>query len=550
MRARHKSVATVATITGIALALTACSEDGSTRPPDSSPSPAVRQSRTEPGTKPLDTLTWYGDYRPVYTLDPIKVADYPEETILPNVCTSLLQMTPGYDLKPSLASAWKQTTPTTLVFTIRTGVRFSDGSPVTAEDVAYSLTRNTIPENASSFAGIYAKVAMIAATGPNQVTVTFSSPDTTFANAMATMAGAIVSKKYAEAKGQEFGTPGVGVVCAGPYTVSSYDGTHDLTLAANPGYWDAAHQPKATKVRFVFPTDPTALANAIADGTIQGAFNVPPSIIGPLRDSAAGQLLIGGVGSSPQNADIIPTNVTSGPLSDKLVRQVLSLAIDREALAQKVWAGAAQPLFAVAGPGLFGPNKDAYQPAYDKLVTATDVDKAKTLVTEAKAGGTAIRLAYPSELDYGTTIATYVQQVGNQIGLKVELVGQPSAQYGNLFVDAGARAKVDAFLTVNYVEFPSPAAMIQSYATRDGFQNYEGYDNPHLDALIDQAYAATDPAQQAASVSQAQAILAEDLPWIPLLNPNQTLFLANGITGAPLTFSFMSSPWLTEVGGS
>lgn len=551
MHFRPKTIVT-ATAVVLASSLTACSGGNGDEPPGSGPSANVDlgQTSTDPATKELDELTWYGDYRPLYTLDPIKVADYPEETILPNVCTSLLQLSSDYQLQSSLASEWTQTSPTSLVFTIRSGVKFSDGSPLTAEDVVYSLTRHTVPANASSFASSYARVKAITATGEDQVTVTFAKPDTTFVNSMATLAGAIVSKKYAKAKGEAFGTPEGGVLCAGPYAVASYDGIHELTLAANRDYWDTANEPKAATVRFVFPGDPTALANGIADGSIQGAFNVPPSVIDSLRNSSAGKLLVGGAGSSPQNVDIIPSSVTTGPLADKSVRQALSLAIDRQALASKVWADAAQPLHAVAGPGLFGANQSLYQSAYDELVTEVDTARAEELVSESGAEGTTVRLAYPSDVDYATTVATYLQQVGDQIGLDIQLEGQPSVQYGNLFIDAGARAKVDAFLTINYLEFPSPAGMIQSFATPDGFQNYEGYDNPTVTALIDDAYTATDPAEQASAVNEAQAILATDLPWIPVLNPSMTLFLADGITGAPLTFTFMSSPWLAQVGGS
>jgi peptide/nickel transport system substrate-binding protein len=461
------------------------------------------QTVTAAATKPLQTLSWYGDYRPVYTLDPIKVADYPEETILPNVCTSLLQLGTDYSLQPSIASAWTQSGPTSLVFTIRPGVEFSDGTPVTADDVVYSLKRNMDPAQASAFASIYASVKSIDATAADQVTVTFNRPDAVFVSAMATLGGAIVSKAYAQEKAAAFGTPQGGVRCAGPYQVASYDGTHDLTLTANPHYWDTANAPKAATVTFVFPADPHALTNAIAGGSIQGGFDLPPSDVGPLSTSTVGKLDLAGAGSSPQSVDIVPTSLTKGPLADVRVRQALSLAIDRAALAKTVWSGAAQPLDAVAGPGLYGPQKAAYQPTYDKLAIHTDLAKAKQLVTDAGAAGETIRFEYPSDVDYVTAMATYLQQVGAQIGLKIQLVGVPSAQFGNLFGDAGARSKIDAFVTITYLEMPEPAAMIEAFATPQGYENYEGYDNTQVTDLINQALGTTDPAARAALVNQA-----------------------------------------------
>lgn len=537
----------------VALSMAACSSsNGGSANTSSQPKSNVvaGKTTTPPGSKALSSLTWYGDYRPVYSLDPIKNADYPEETILPNVCTSLVQLDSSYNIKPSLASSWKQVDPTTLVFTLRKGVKFADGSPLTTTDVVFSLKRNMDPALASSFSDAYSRVKSITATGADEVTVTFKRPDNTFIYGAAGVSGAILSKKYTQQKGKAFGSPKGGVLCAGPYTVASYDGTHDLTLKANPNYWDTAHKPKAAKVTFVFARDPGALVNAISAGSIQGAFDIPPTDLDSLRKSTKGKLLIGGATSSPQSVGIIPSSVNNGPLADKRVRRAIGLAVDRSALAKKVWGGAAQPLYSFAGPGMFGPATSKLQPAYDKLVRSPDLAKAKKLVAAAGATGKVVRLAYPSDIDFETTLATYVQQVGKQIGLDVKLVGQPSSQFGNLFVDAGARKKVDAFMTINYLEFPSPAAMIQSFATPEGFQNYEGYDNPALTTLIHQAFATSSVPGQAKLINRAQAILGEDQPWIPLLAPQMTLFMAKGITGAPLTFNFMSSPWLTQVGGS
>lgn len=510
---------------------------------------AAGKTTTVAATKNLKTLTWYGDYRPVYSLDPVKNADYPEETILPNVCTSLLQYSSDYTLKPSIASSWKQTSPTSVVFTIRNGVKFSDGSTLTADDVVYSLRRNMTPSVASSFAGIYSRVKSIKKSASNKVIVTFTKPDAMFASGMATLGGAIVSKEYAEAKGKSFGTPKGGVLCAGPYKVKSYDGTHNLTLTKNPYYWDKKHEPKADTVKFVFPSDPNALVNAVEAGTIQGGFDIPASVIKPLSTSTKGSLYLGGQAASPKNVDLIPTSLTDGPLADVRVRRALSLAIDRQAVAKTVWAGAAHPLYAVAGPGLFGKSAKYYESTYDKLAIRADVARAKKLVKDAGATGKTIRFAYPTGVSYVSSFATYLQQIGQQIGLKFKLVGQPPSQFGSLFVDKGARSKVDLFFTINYLEFPSPAAMIQSYATPDGFQNYEGYHNPKVSSLIDQAIGTIDRAKRASLVNKAQKILAKDLPWIPVVSPSITLFQAKGITGAPISFSYTTSPWLASVGG-
>src|SRR5947209_637346 len=193
---------------------------------------------TTPAAKgDVDALTWYGDYRAPYSLDPLKTADYPEETILGNVCESLLRTNADYSLAPSLAKSWKQTDGTHLVFDLDPAAKFSDGKPVTADDVVYSLKRNQNPDVASNYADSYAIVSDISASSPSQVTVTLSTPNYVFVHDMGILAGAIVEKANTEAQGQNFGAAGSAVVCSGPFAVDSFDGTNSLVLKKNANYW-------------------------------------------------------------------------------------------------------------------------------------------------------------------------------------------------------------------------------------------------------------------------------------------------------------------------
>ena len=105
---------------------------------------------TPAGTKPVQSVTW-AVYRDVNSLDPIFAFDYPENTADSLMCESLLLQAPGGALKPGLATV-SSPSPTTMVFTLRPGVKFWDGQPVTPADVVYSLDRNTDPSSAGSTA--------------------------------------------------------------------------------------------------------------------------------------------------------------------------------------------------------------------------------------------------------------------------------------------------------------------------------------------------------------------------------------------------------------
>ena len=120
---------------------------------------------TPAGTKPVQSVTW-AVYRDVNSLDPIFAFDYPENTADSLMCESLLLQAPGGALKPGLATV-STPSPTTMVFTLRPGVKFWDGQPVTPADVVYSLDRNTDPKLGGFYGPVFSRVSSIAATGSN-----------------------------------------------------------------------------------------------------------------------------------------------------------------------------------------------------------------------------------------------------------------------------------------------------------------------------------------------------------------------------------------------
>lgn len=511
----------------------------------------AQEFTTDAAKGPLDSLTWSGDYRPPYSLDPLKTADFPEETILGNVCESLLRTDPDYSPAAGLASSWKQPDGTHMVFELDPRAHFSDGKPVTAADVVFSLKRNLDPAVASNYADAYKTVADIAATGASEVTITFSQPNYVFVHDMGDLGGAIVEKADATAKGQNYGAPNQPPVCSGPYTVASFDGTNALVLKKDPNYWDPSHAAKTGKVTFQFLTDPKTLTTALATGTLQGGFDLPPTTITTLKDSAGGKLWIGGEGSTMMNVDLVVSKLDGG-LADPRTRQALSSALDRVGIAKTLYSGAADPLYSVAGPGFWSTAPEAvksvYQAAYDKTKTTPDPTKAAALVAQAGAKGKTVKIAYTADGSTFTQLAQVIQQTGKAIGLDLQIVGLPPQQYGNLFTDPKARADYDGFLTLNYLEYPEAQAMYASYASKDGIQDFSGYDNAAVDDALTKAQGTADPVARATLVVQAAEQISQDLPWIPIVAPRTLLFQNKGVTGAPLTFSFMSSAWAATVG--
>jgi peptide/nickel transport system substrate-binding protein len=161
-----------------------------------------------PARGQIDGFAWALPFEAI-SLDPTKSWSYPENTILANLCESVARLTPELKLEPGLASNIDISDPAKVVLTVRSGVTFWDGSPMTAEDVAFSLNRNLDPKLGGYFASFWHNVGSVAATSPSEVTITLKRPDVLFWKTLAMAGGAVSSKASVERQGKAYGTPGM-----------------------------------------------------------------------------------------------------------------------------------------------------------------------------------------------------------------------------------------------------------------------------------------------------------------------------------------------------
>jgi peptide/nickel transport system substrate-binding protein len=150
---------------------------------------------TPPASGTLSSITWDLPNGEPTTVDPVKAGDYGPDMIASNLCDDLFRLTPHWGQVPELATSYKYTAGhKALILNIRHGVKFWDGHPLTAADVAYSLQRNMDPSTGAVNGGFFMPVKSIDQTGPYQVTVNFKSPDELFYKELSTVVGAVVEK--------------------------------------------------------------------------------------------------------------------------------------------------------------------------------------------------------------------------------------------------------------------------------------------------------------------------------------------------------------------
>jgi peptide/nickel transport system substrate-binding protein len=506
-------------------------------PPTTSLSPVTPPAKSE-----VDKATW-AVYREPNTLDPIYAFDYPENTVISSMCEAVVQQQPDGTIAPGLTTLTRPDD-TTLVLTLRDGVTFWDGSPLTADDVVFSLERQSDPALGGFYGLAFTNVASIEATAPNQVTMKLTNPDAWLEGELSSMPGMVVSKAFAEAKGQAYGTSAGGVMCTGPFKLASWTVGDRVSVVRNEAYWGGA--PKVGAIDFVGVPDEATLTAGLLSGDIDGSYIGPVAAFDQLKSSSS---LTVTQGPSYASGALIVSSL-KGALGDVAVRKALSDAIDRKGLIDTLYHGTAQPPRALAGPGTWGYAPEVFQKAWDALPEPKqDVEGAKAAVEAAGATGKTIVLATTNEIASIATTANVIRAAAEDIGLKVELRAVSAANYINLFVDPSAREGIDGFVTVNYPDYADPAALLATFATSEGSQNFSGYDNPKVTELFQQARGELDPAARAELVTQAQAILQDDLPWIPLVLPNTVLVTSSKLTGAPSSFVYMNAPWSATLGG-
>lgn len=530
-------------ITALLLACTAIvgcgrSADNST----SSTTAGHLEPTTAAATGDADPITW-AVYRDVQTIDPLFAFDYPDNTALTLMCESLLRTQPDGTLADGLASL-SRTDATTLVLDIDPAATFWDGSPVTADDVVYSLERQRDPELGGFYAQAFSRVDTIEATGDRQVTLTLTGADYWLDGELASMPGVIVQKKYVEAKGADYGTPSGGVMCTGAYEFESWSPASGVAAVPSDDYWGEADA-RVEKITLKGVVDEAALTSALIAGEIGGTYPPAISTLPVLEDNDAVTVT---QGPGYATAALVISDL-KGTLSDVRVRQALSLALDRKGIVDNVFHGAAEDARWLANPGTFASARETYQAAYDEVpALEQDLTEAKQLIEEAGAAGKTLTIGMSSAIPDIAYEAGAFKTAGEKIGLKVEFKSVSADAFINFFIDPKAREGVDAFPTVTYGDYADPAALSATVVLPDGAQNYSGFDDPEITSLLEEARGTEDEEARAKLVIEAQQRTMELMPWIPTAQPNAVLVTSSELTGAVSSFAYMSAPWADQLG--
>ncbi|ERP94435.1 peptide ABC transporter substrate-binding protein [Labrenzia sp. C1B10] len=406
-----------------------------------------------------------------------------------------------------------------ITLTLRDGLKFSDGSPLTGEDVVFSLDRARNPD-LGPWSGLFSAISSVTADG-EAITISLANPDPALLSMLATFNSAIVSKKAFEAApgatDQEksaaifaSGGPGVG---AGPFYLSGFEQGSSMTFTANPHYWkmgeDGKPLPYLDKVHFQdIPDDATRILKLTA-GEVDIAEFIPFSRVAELdADPAVNMYLFPStrIIYSPINTRETRADGSPNPLADKRVRQALNYATHKDALIQLVLQGAGKPM---SSPLMSSSTPLAIDmsPLY-----GFDIEKAKALVAEAGlAPGTEIALTTLAGSADDATIFAALQQMWAPLGINLvaEQVDGPTR---------GAKNRTGEFdiHTYGWVDDVSDPSQVTGwlgyFPTREAVGT--GWNNAEFNALYEASSTEMDPEKRADQYRNMQELYADAAPLL------------------------------------
>lgn len=515
--------------------------------------PPVKITPVTPAAKgTVASVTWDDPYGEPQSLDPLKAWALPENTVLANMCESLMRVGPNNEIEPALATKVSEASPTSFVFTIRKGVKFWDGHPMTVADVVYSLDRQVNPKNASFYSVYTSEIKSVTQSGREQVTVTTKTPYVLMKDVMALGISAVIEKEYAERAGSKYGTSSGGIMCTGPFEFKSWTPGESIAMARNPDYWNASGAAKAQAFTFKFITNPATVIDGLESGELEGAFQIPVKGLAQLQSSGEGKLYFGP--SMLQN--VIQGTATSGPGNNPLVRQALSDALNRRGIAEATFSGFAEPARWISSPWTYGYERQVFQAAYKALPDNSNPDLAAARKLVAKAGNpkSTLTVACLAGEDASVGIATELASAAQQIGLNMQIRQLPSAAYTNALFEASARKGIDFLVGTGGVTFqdvPDPVEALIFAGVKGAQFNLDNYDNPKVNEVTEKALATPEDGARAKLVAEALTVFTESDAILPVVFTPETVFLNKRITGATSGMpAMLFYPWAAGIGAA
>lgn len=441
-----------------------------------------------------------GRHQDSTTLDPIFTIQNADIWVMNNMNSLLVRVNrEGTDVEPDLAERWEiSPNGITYTFHLRDGLKFSDGSPLTALDAKFSLERLRDKEG-SVMAGMFSVIKSVEAPDDRTVAITLNQPSAPFLASLAMFSAAVLPEQAVAAAGEEFGNNPVG---AGAFMLEEWRRGEVLRLKKNPHYWEAGRV-KLDGVEWLFiPNDNTRVLKLQA-GEVDAIIFIPFNRVIELQGSADLQVHL----DPSSREDHILINHDHGALGDVRVRHALYYAIDRQAIVDAVTFGHGKVANSFVPAGAMFYHADNPDYAYDP-------EKAKALLKEAGVDGLSLKFLLTAGDSVHDQIGVIVKDQLAKVGIDVELVKQEEGQQWESTVAGEYDISVNYW--TNDIIDPDQKSTFCVYGDDENRSYYTGYKNPEVTKLIEQGRVELDRAKREEIYRMIQEIAKGDAHWIDL----------------------------------
>ncbi len=455
------------------------------------------------------------------SLDPHKVESDVEFNIISDMFDGLVAVKPDGTIEPRLAASWENKG--NWVFHLREGITWSDGTPITAQDVVWSWQRLVDPKTASPYASYLGNMNIVNAADiaegkkapdtlgvkaldDKTLEITLTQPTAAFLPMLAHPSLVALDKVLITRFAEKWTKP-EHFVSSGPYTLSQWVVNERIVGKRNPRYWDDAHT-VINQVTYLPISSEAADVNRYRAGEIDITSTVPINQFALLKKTMPEQLDV-----SPHLATYYyELNTTRPPFNDARVRRALNMALDKDIIAGKVLGQGQRPAWLVSQPEIGGITLK--NPDYASWPREKRIAEAKKLLAEAGFGDDhplSFNLLYNTSESHQRIAIAAASMWKKNLGVEAKLQNQE----WKTMLDAKRTGNFDAVRYAWIADYDDATTFLNNFRTGDS-SNTSRYSNPAYDAALLNSAKAPDLATRGRFYQQAEDLLAQDVPSIPV----------------------------------
>jgi peptide/nickel transport system substrate-binding protein len=444
-----------------------------------------------------------GFYIEAATMDPHLSGSKIDRQVYHNIYEPLVTLDVKLGIKPGLAESWQQPDPKTVVFKLRRGVKFHDGTDFNAEAARFNFNRmKTEPKSVRK--GEVASIDSVDVVDAYTIKLNLKRPDAALLATLTDRAGMMVSPKVAQERGAELerNAKGAGT---GPFEFVEWVRDDHLLIKRNESYWNKQGGPYLDRVRYRPIPDDTVKLQSLQTGEIDVMDYVQPRDVAAVK--ADRNVVVVDV---PSLADFAyQLNLTRPPFASKALRQAVAYSLDLEQIVKGVWLNVGVPANGPIPPTSW---------AYDRSIAPIrrDLVRAKAKLAEGgQPNGFTFTMTtnnIPINVQEAEVIQAQLREAG--ITMKIKLVDSAT-------LIADGNNKSFEMISYQWSGRPDPDGnTYQFYRTTQGTSlNWSGISNPQIDALLDRSREVSSQAERRKLFSELTKVLQDELPMVFIVHP-------------------------------